>query len=155
LLAKADASRNFYDMEIGKLQRVMMVEDDTDIQMVARLSLEAVGGYVVEICSDGKEALDKVQLFAPDLVLLDVMMPDMDGPTVLKNLRANPKTANLPVVFMTAKAQAHEVESYKAMGALEVVSKPFDPMLLPGILAGIWQKLSAEQATSSPGGDPK
>ncbi len=116
----------------------MMVEDDPDIQVVARLSLEAVGGYTVEVCSGGQEALERVQGFAPDLMLLDVMMPDMDGPTLLQNLRADSQTSHLPIVFMTAKAQPHEVASYKEMGALAVISKPFDPMELPSLLAQIW-----------------
>lgn len=119
------------------LQRVMMVEDDLDIQTIARLSLEAVGGFTVEVCSGGLEALEKIEDFAPDLVLLDVMMPDMDGPTVLARLRERESTQNVPVIFMTAKAQAHEIEAYKKMGALEVVSKPFDPMALPQILLDI------------------
>lgn len=122
------------------LQRIMMVEDDIDIQIVARMSLEAVGGFTVEICSGGHEALQKVEHFAPDLVLLDVMMPDMDGPSVLQHLRADTKTMDLPIVFMTAKAQAHEVESYIRMGALAVISKPFDPMTLSMILAQIWDE---------------
>lgn len=119
------------------LQRVMMVEDDLDIQTIARLSLEAVGGFTVEVCSGGLEALEKIEDFAPDLVLLDVMMPDMDGPTVLARLRERESTQNVPVIFMTAKAQAHEIEAYKKMGALEVVSEPFDPMALPQILLDI------------------
>lgn len=136
-----------------QLKRILMVEDDTDIQIVARMSLEAVGGYTVEVCSGGHEALGRVKDFAPDLVLLDVMMPDMDGPTVLRGLRADPVTAGLPVVFMTAKAQAHEVASYKEMGALEVVSKPFDPMALPGILAQIWENnVPAQNSAPTIGG---
>lgn len=119
------------------LQRVMMVEDDPDIQTIARLSLESVGGFEVEVCSGGVEALQRVESFAPDLILLDVMMPDMDGPTVLTRLREREATQNVPVIFMTAKAQAHEIEAYKKMGALEVVSKPFDPMTLPQILLDI------------------
>ena len=116
-----------------------MVEDDPDIQIVARLSLEAVGGFTVEVCSGGIEALEKVDAFAPDLMLLDVMMPDMDGPTVLQHLRARESTKELPIIFMTAKAQAHEIESYKKMGAVAVVSKPFDPMLLPQTLTSLWE----------------
>ena len=115
-----------------------MVEDDPDIQVVARMALEAVGGYTVEICSGGQQALQVVEGFGPDLVLLDVMMPDMDGPTVLYHLRERAATARLPVVFMTAKAQAHEVSAYREMGALDVISKPFDPMLLSAKLAEIW-----------------
>ncbi len=123
---------------MSQLQKILMVEDDGDIQTVAQLSLEAVGGFTVEVCSGGAEALERVEAFAPDLVLLDVMMPGMDGPTVLKNLRARPTTAHLPVIFMTAKAQAHEVAAYKAMGAIDVISKPFDPMTLPQTIATCW-----------------
>lgn len=120
------------------LHRVLMVEDDLDIQIVARMALEAVGGYTVEMCSGGQQALDVVEQFGPDLVLLDVMMPDMDGPTVLQHLRERTATARLPIVFMTAKAQAHEVSAYREMGALDVISKPFDPMTLSAKLAEIW-----------------
>ncbi len=117
-----------------------MVEDDLDIQFVARMALEAVGGYTVEICSGGQQALNVVEAFGPDLVLLDVMMPDMDGPTVLQHLREREATALLPIVFMTAKAQAHEVSAYREMGALDVISKPFDPMTLSSKLAAIWSE---------------
>ncbi len=122
-----------------------MVEDDLDIQIVARMALEAVGGYTVEMCSGGQQALDVVERFGPDLVVLDVMMPDMDGPTVLQHLRARPVTARLPIVFMTAKAQAHEVAAYRAMGALDVISKPFDPMTLSAKLADIWNEDRAKK----------
>lgn len=125
---------------MNTLRKILMVEDDTDIQTVAQMSLEMVGGYEVLVCSGGQEALEVVDTFSPDLVLLDVMMPDMDGPTVLRNLRARPSTESIPVIFMTAKAQAHEVASYRGMGALGVVSKPFDPMTLPDTVAEIWRQ---------------
>ena len=139
-IEKATSCYGFSPLMKLTLQRILMVEDDLDIQVVARLSLEAVGGYTVEICSGGSEALRKISAFAPDLVLLDVMMPDMDGPTVLQCLRDFEPTRELPVVFITARAQAHEIASYLQMGALGVVSKPFDPMELPATLAGFWQQ---------------
>lgn len=117
-----------------------MVEDDPDIQIVARMALEVVGGYTVSVCSNGQQALDEVADFGPDLILLDVMMPDMDGPTVLRHLKENPATAHFPVVFMTAKAQSHEIAAYRAMGALDVISKPFDAMLLSAKLAELWER---------------
>lgn len=120
-----------------------MVEDDEDIQHIARMSLQAVGGFEVDVCSNGQQALETVERFKPDLVLLDVMMPDMDGPTVLRLLRQKPSTAELPVVFMTAKAQAHEVDSYRKMGAMAVVSKPFDAMTLSQTIATIWANSQA------------
>ena len=125
---------------MGQLPKIMMVEDDLDIQVVASLALEAVGGFEVVVCSGGLEALERIEAFAPDLVVLDVMMPGMDGPTVLQHLRARPVTAQLPVVFMTAKAQSHEIAGYKALGALDVVTKPFDPMLLSQTLLDIWNR---------------
>lgn len=124
---------------MAELKRILMVEDDSDVQAVARLALEAVGGYEVCVCSNGEEALRAVGQFHPDLLLLDVMMPGMDGPTLLGRLREQPALARVPAVFMTAKAQAHEVSGYRAMGA-DVVIKPFDPLELPRQLARIWAK---------------
>lgn len=123
---------------MAQLHKIMMVEDDPDIQAVASLALEAVGGFEVAVCSGGLEALERVDAFAPDLLVLDVMMPGMDGPTLLQRLRARPQTAHLPIVFMTAKAQTHEIASYKALGALDVVTKPFSPMTLSETLLTIW-----------------
>jgi len=120
------------------LQRILMVDDESDIRTVAELSLAIVGGFTVEMCGSGPEALEKAPVFGPDLILLDVMMPEMDGPTTLKRLRAIPALIHTPVVFMTAKVQPHEVAQLKASGALEVLAKPFDPMTLPDSLRRIW-----------------
>ena len=122
------------------LTRILMVEDEPDIQAVAQIALEAVGGLQVEMCSSGREALDRVSSVAPDLVLMDVMMPGMDGPSTLQALRANPATANYPVIFMTAKVQSHEVSRYIGLGALGVIAKPFDPMVLASTVRSIWEK---------------
>jgi CheY-like chemotaxis protein len=123
-----------------KLTRVLYVEDEPDIQMVARLALEAVGGFTVDICSSGQEALERAPAFQPQLILLDVMMPVMDGPTTFKSLRQLPQFADTPVVFMTAKAQPNEVAEYKALGAKDVIPKPFDPMKLSGQVQAIWER---------------
>jgi two-component system OmpR family response regulator len=122
------------------LNRIMMVEDEPDIQAVARVALEAVGGFQVEMCSSGKEALEKVLSHSPDLILMDVMMPGMDGPSTLQALRAFPPTAAFPVIFMTAKVQSHEVSKYKDIGALGVIAKPFDPMTLASTIRTIWEQ---------------
>jgi CheY-like chemotaxis protein len=114
-----------------------MVEDDLDIQAIARVALETLGGFTVKICSRGREALAVAAAFQPDLILLDVMMPEMDGPTTLRHLRAQPLLAEVPVVFMTAKVMPHEIEHYKTLGAAEVIRKPFDPMTLSGTLRAI------------------
>lgn len=124
------------------LERILYVEDEPDIQAVAKLALEMVGGYQVMICSRGQEALDKVSGFAPDLILLDVMMPGMDGPATLQSLRADPTTAAIPVIFLTAKVQPSEVAHYQALGALNVIAKPFDPMTLAEQIRQIWERSS-------------
>ena len=120
------------------LIRILYVEDEPDIRMVAQMALEAVGGFTVIACASGQEALSAAPTAAADLLLLDVMMPGMDGPSTLKALRAMPGTANTPVIFMTAKVQAAEVAMYRKLGALEVIPKPFDPMELSAQLQAIW-----------------
>lgn len=121
-----------------ELKKIMHVEDDPSIQMVARVALEAVGGFTVCTCSSGQEALSQYPQFQPQLVLLDVMMPGMDGPSTLKQLQKQYDLRQIPVVFMTAKVQSSEIESYKALGASDVVVKPFDPMTLSAQISQIW-----------------
>jgi CheY-like chemotaxis protein len=125
---------------MATLQRILYVEDEPDIQEIAKLALEAVGGFSVKLCSSGQEALDSVSVFEPDLILLDVMMPGMDGPTTLKHLREIPAAEKIPVIFMTAKVQPQEIRSYKEMGALDVIPKPFDPMTLSEQINNLWQQ---------------
>lgn len=122
-----------------ELNKILYVEDEPDIQAVATIALKDVGGFTLEVCSSGKEALEKASSYKPDLLLLDVMMPEMDGPTTLEALRKLPVTANTPAIFMTAKVQTHEVEHFKSIGAIDVVAKPFDPMTLAQTLRDIWQ----------------
>ncbi|MDH4247808.1 MAG: response regulator [Deltaproteobacteria bacterium] len=111
-------------------EKILYVEDDPDIQIVARLALERIGGFTVKVCSSGREALQQAEAFAPDLVLLDVMMPEMTGPQTLLALRQLPGLARVPMVFVTAKTQKSEVENYLQLGVVGVISKPFDPMKL-------------------------
>jgi two-component system OmpR family response regulator len=121
------------------LARILYVEDEPDIRMVAQMALEAVGGFAVIACASGSEALAAAPAAAADLLLLDVMMPGMDGPSTLKALRELPATAQTPVIFMTAKVQAAEVAQYMALGALDVIHKPFDPMELSAQIGRIWE----------------
>ena len=115
----------------AQLTKILYVEDDLDIQSVAKIALEIVGGLTLLSCSSGREALTPATLeFAPDLILLDVMMPEMDGPTTLQHLRAMSGLLHTPVIFMTAKVQVSEVAYYKSLGAIGVIAKPFDPMQL-------------------------
>ncbi|GAA3530415.1 response regulator [Zobellella aerophila] len=121
------------------LQRVLYVEDEPDIQAIAQLALEMVGGFAVKICSSGAEAMEQAAGFAPDMILLDVMMPEMDGPTTFRALREQPELAEIPVAFMTAKVQPSEIAELKALGALDVIAKPFDPMTLADEVRAIWK----------------
>lgn len=121
------------------LRKILYVEDDTDIQDVAKMALEMVGGYELMVCSSGREAIADAQAFAPDLILLDVMMPNMDGPETLAELRKIAGLERTPAVFMTAKVMPADVEAYKALGAVDVIAKPFDPMGLAERIAKIWE----------------
>lgn len=122
------------------LSRILYLEDEPDIQAIARIALEDIGGFVVEVCDSGEQALARAAAFTPDLMLLDVMMPDMDGPTTLRHLREDPALADIPVVFMTAKVQPQEIEALRAAGALDVIAKPFDPMTLARDLRAVWAR---------------
>jgi two-component system OmpR family response regulator len=127
-------------MSAQTLNRILHVGDESDIQEIAKVSLEAVGGFTVETCSSGREALGRAEQFAPDFLLLDVMMPDMDGPTTLGELRKLAGLELTPTVFMTAKVQAHEIERFKELGAIDVITKPFDPMTLAEQVRAIWDE---------------
>jgi len=139
------------------LKRILYAEDEPDIQAVAKLALEMVGKFEVLICGNGEEALARVLDFQPQLILLDVMMPGMDGPTTLARLRADPRSAAIPVIFLTAKVQGAEVNEYKALGALDVIAKPFNPMTLSDQVRACWsaaheQAPGRSQACAPPGG---
>ena len=121
----------------------MMVEDEPDIQTIAKLALETLGGFTVQTCNSGKEALQIAPVFIPDLILLDVMMPEMDGPTTLQALRGISSLAATPIIFMTAKVQTHEIAQYIEMGATGVIPKPFDPMTLADSLRSIWKQANS------------
>ena len=120
------------------LKKILYVEDEPDIHAVAQLALESIGGFTLMVCSDGLEAIQKAEDFAPDLLLLDVMMPGMDGPTTLNTLRKNPAFADTPAIFMTAKVQSHEVADLISHGAIAVIPKPFDPMTLSEEIKAAW-----------------
>lgn len=122
------------------LTRILYVEDEPDIRAVANIALEMVGGFQLLTCSSGQEALEKAEAFAPDFILLDVMMPGMDGPTTLQKLREIPAISAVPACFMTAKVQPSEIAYFKSLGALDVIPKPFDPMTLATQVRKIWER---------------
>jgi two-component system OmpR family response regulator len=125
------------------LERILYVDDEPDIRAIAKVALEVVGEFQVLFCASGREAVDQASKFAPDLIILDVMMPEMDGPSALAALRSLPETATTPVIFMTAKVQKREIAHYLALGAVGVIHKPFDPMMLADDVRQLW--LSAQQ----------
>lgn len=112
------------------LNKILYVEDDPDIRAIAELALQDVGGFNAALCSSGQQALEVAPEFEPDLILLDVMMPEMDGPETMRRLRALDATRATPVIFMTARIQGTEIQEYLALGAIGVIPKPFDPMTL-------------------------
>lgn len=116
---------------------VLVVDDEADIREVAQLSLEMVAGWTVHTAASGAEALLQAATDRPDAILLDVMMPEMDGPTTFQRLREDPATSDVPVVFLTAKVQAAERQRLSELGVSGVLSKPFDPMNLAHEVAGV------------------
>jgi two-component system OmpR family response regulator len=128
-------------MPTSPLNRICYVEDDEDIQRIVRMSLERIGKMTVEVVGDPTQAIDTIKTFKPDLVMLDWMMPGMDGPTVFRKMRETPEVQSLPVVFITAKASSAEMDELRAMGAAGAISKPFSPKDLPDQLRKIWSGL--------------
>jgi CheY-like chemotaxis protein len=119
------------------LERIIYVDDEDDIREVAQIALEAVGGFALQVF-DRAEALLAASPEPPDLLLLDVMMPGMDGPALLRALRQRPDFAGVPAIFMTAKVQPAEISALLAAGAIGVVAKPFDPMTLADEIRRLW-----------------
>jgi two-component system, OmpR family, response regulator len=128
-------------MPAKTLNRICYVEDDPDIQRIVRMSLERVGKMTVEIVGDSTRAIEAIIAFKPDLVMLDWMMPIMDGPAVLRKMREHAELKDLPVVFITAKASQRELDELRALGAAGTISKPFSPKDLPEQLRAIWTSL--------------
>ncbi|SHK18085.1 Response regulator receiver domain-containing protein [Marinobacter antarcticus] len=130
-------------MPDNSLKRILMIEDEPDIRAVAELALEAIGGFELTACESGQQALEQIGECQPQLIVLDVMMPGMDGPATLKAIRRLPGHAATPAVFMTAKVQSDEVQGYLALGAVGVIPKPFDPLILADQIREIWNETCA------------
>jgi two-component system OmpR family response regulator len=128
-------------MPATPLNRICYVEDDEDIQRIVRMTLERVGKMTVEVVGDPTLAIEAMAAFKPDMVMLDWMMPKMDGPTLFRQMKLRPETSSLPVVFITAKAAQSDLNELLALGAVGAISKPFSPKDLPDQLRAIWSKL--------------
>ncbi|WP_119394150.1 response regulator [Salinibius halmophilus] len=125
------------------LTRILYVEDAPDIQVIAKLALESIGGYEVLMCSSGAAALAQAPAFKPQLLVLDVMMPNMSGPETLLALRELPNFSTQPAVFVTAKTQPDALAHYRQVGAVEVIEKPFDPLKLAAQLQEVFNRYAS------------
>jgi CheY-like chemotaxis protein len=128
-------------MPVRPLQRVCYVEDDEDIRKIVRMTLERIGKLTVEVVGDPLVAIEAIKAFKPELVMLDWMMPGMDGPTLYRRMREVPEVRDIPVVFITAKASEKELNELRMLGAAGTISKPVSPKDLPGQLRSIWESL--------------
>jgi CheY-like chemotaxis protein len=120
---------------MSETKHILVVDDEADIREVAQLALEAVGGYRVTPAASGREAVELARAEAPDAILLDVMMPDLDGPSTVALLQHDPATQDIPIVLLTAKVQADDRRRLEMLGVAAVMAKPFDPMTLARDLA--------------------
>ena len=131
-------------MDRSELKTVLYVDDEPDIREVVQMSLSLVDGLDVQVCESGDRALQIIPQLRPDLVLLDVMMPGMDGPSTLQKMRTTPGLDKIPVVFMTAKAMPQEVARFRELGAASVIAKPFDPIQLGNQVIAVWEGIPDE-----------
>lgn len=122
------------------LKKILYVEDEADIRAIAQIALVDIGGLTVKFCSSGQEAIHCATEFAPDLFLLDVMMPGLDGPATLAELRKISNLQTIPVIFMTARIQESEIAQYRKLDVLEILAKPFNPLTLADTLRQCWTK---------------
>jgi PleD family two-component response regulator len=123
----------------GALKSLLYIDDDADIREIVQMSLSLDGDLKVHTSDGGERALVKMRVEQPDLVVLDVMMPGMDGPTLLKRMRSDPDLARTPVIFMTAKASPSETGRLRELSAIGVIAKPFDPMTLGKQVKALWE----------------
>ncbi len=127
------------------LRRILCIDDERDILDVAQMCLERIGHYEVTCCEDSHKALAQAETIMPDLILLDVMMPGMNGPDTFAILRKSPKTRHIPVIFLTARIQSAEIKAYIKQGIADVIVKPFDAMALSSQIEKAWEAIHAKQ----------
>ena len=126
------------------LNRIMYVDDDRDLQRIVQLGLELGGGFTVMVCSSGEQALREMADFQPDLLILDVVMPDMSGPKTLETMQNMPDIPSVPVVFFTSKTGPEHIQHYRRLGAIGVIKKPLDFKRLPHQVKEIWEKYNSK-----------
>ncbi len=128
------------------LKKILYVDDADELRLMVRVILERLAGFQVKLCESGEEALREAAVFLPDLILLDVLMPGMDGPQTLQALRRNPSLAEVPVVFMTGQSSAVERQAHLQLGAIDVIPKPFNPAQLAATVEAIWSRYQAAKS---------
>ena len=121
------------------LQRILLADDEPDILEISRIALETVGGFDVSVCSSGKTLLERLSEFEPDLVIVDVLMPDMTGPEVFEEIRRRPEFVAVPVIYLTGVIQEEELEDLRKAGVADIILKPFDPMTLADRINDVWK----------------
>lgn len=130
-------------MSAPELHRILLVDDDVDIQLIARASLTGLGGFEVEVCASGRQAIERAPGFRPQLILLDAILPELSGAETLRQLAALPATRETPVVFITGKSRPEEVAELERLGAIAVITKPFNPLELAATVQNIWDRCFA------------
>ena len=126
------------------LQRILLADDEPDILEISRIALETVGGYDVAVCESGSEFLKLLPGFQPDLVIIDALMPDMSGLEVLAEMRRMEGLDDVPAVFLTGLVLERDLRELRASGAVDIITKPFDPMKLPQRIERIWEAIDGE-----------
>ena len=121
------------------LQRVLIADDEPDILEISRIALETVGGFEVLVCSSGAKLLERLSGFQPDLIVVDVLMPDMTGPEVFEEIRRRPEFDEVPVIYLTGVIQEEELADLRKTGVADIILKPFDPMTLADRINGVWK----------------
>lgn len=131
-------------------RRILIIDDEEDIRQVAAMSLEAVAGWDVLLANSGSQGIERASVAQPDAILLDVMMPEMDGPTTFLKLRAATSTAHIPVLLLTAKVQGADQRRFAGLGVAAVLFKPFDPLTLARQISSVLGWEESAKARESP-----
>jgi len=136
-------------MSTRKLQSVLYVDDDPDICEIVQTALCLIAGLTVHTAGSGERAIELAHELRPDLVLMDVMMPGLDGPSTLQRMRESAPLASIPVIFLTAKVLPAEVARFHQLGAIGVIGKPFDPLAIGNDLCALWKEADTARGDNS------
>jgi len=136
--------REVASLGLISLQRILLADDEPDILEISRIALETLGGYEVAVCGSGSEFLRLLPGFQPDLVIIDALMPDMNGLELLAEMRRTVGFEDIPAVFLTGLVLERDLRDLRASGAVDIITKPFDPLKLPLRIDCIWKAIDGE-----------